>query len=322
MKNKFYIAFIISLVYSPFLYLLSELYIHGDQYKYNMLYSMLRSSEFIDGYNNMSSIIGSSDPVYYVISWFGAQILDKNIYFSLINFTFTFLITVFILHYNTYKYFIFLFLTNFYFLFLTLGAERNKVSILFLLLFILIKSRKKYIFILFSLLSHLSSIMLVLLPFICGNIFNSNGRMNLKTKFKKNRLFLFIITILVVLGITFIFRNSIYDKIYAYSQDLFYIESLKILIIFLLTPLIVDKHDCYKTMLMMFCLSIIALFIGGGGRFMLFSFILLSFYAIQAKKIKFTYLILLLYFSFKSIDFIENLILFGDPFALISNNLN
>ncbi|ENG4186234.1 hypothetical protein ABT230_003037 [Providencia rettgeri] len=320
MKNKIYIAFIISLIYSPFLYFLSDFYIHGDQYKYNMLYDILKSSKFIDGYSNMPSIIGSGDPVYYIISWVGAQLLEKNIYFFLINFFFTFLISLLILKYNTYKYFIFLFLTNFYFLFLALGAERNKISILFLLLFILTKSKNKYIFILASLLSHLSSIILILLPLICKHIFNKNGNLNIKATIKKNSFFLSIIAFIILLGIIFVFKNSIYDKLNAYSQELFYIESLKILVIFLLVPLIVNKNDCYKVMFMMFSLSIIALFIGGGGRFMMFGFLLISFYAIKTTKVRFTYLILLLYFSFKSIGFIENLVLFGDPFALISNN--
>nr|QOS28676.1 hypothetical protein VP175_00014 [Vibrio parahaemolyticus] len=308
------IAFLISLCLSPFVYLLASFYTKGDQQRYSDFYNKVSNSNFLEGYVAMPHILGASEPGYYLSIWSAQLLPDRDVFLIISNFIFVFLWSLFVLR-SRYKIYLPLFITNYYFLFLLFGAERNKIALIFIMLMIVFfDQRKNVVFLLMSFLTHLSSFILILIPFLSSKINAIHFRRNIFFV-KRNKVIFIPLLLFCLIFILFFLKNMILGKLLSYSNKIFYIESMKVVVITLLViPFMSSKKNIRLFIIMSLFLCLMALFTGGGGRYLLFTFLIYSFFILKERTINYGYLILLCYFSFKSIGFIERLIIHNDPF--------
>ena len=282
----------------------------------------MKFSTFINGYKQMPVILGAAEPIYYCIVWLGAQFTQKLIYFSIINSVFVYLYSLIILRSKTYRIFLPLFLTNFYFLFLIFGAERNKIAFILILSAVVFTNRKiiRNSFIILSLLSHLSSILFLVIPYLSKLLLIFLKSMSRIFIIKVSKIKWFLLLCFFVTLFYAILGNTIIGKIMYYSTRLFYIESLKVFVLIFIAVFSVKRKHLKFVITILLSYAFIALFLGGTGRFFLFSFFTLTFFILDSRKVSVFYVILLIYLSLKSYGFIHDMVVYGNPFYLILNS--
>ena len=294
-------------------YSLLHSYINGDQFYYHIFFDALRGSPLNEAMSLANMHVSSKEPLSAFVLWIGANLnIDKNIFISIINVIF--LIGLFLI---TRKLRIPLFpslliFSNFYLIVLMTGAERLKISYIFLTYAFLMRGIWRNILILISPLAHLQSCLLVFSIFLVHvsdkvNIFIK--KFSLSTK----NFNIYIVNILLFLVMLYFFREILFKKAMIYMNNQMHITEITNISLLLIVSLIVLK-DKFKTILSFFPL-IVAVVILGGQRVNMIAVTLLFILCISEKRLKHQLIILLLtYFSLKSIPFVYNIYHNGDGF--------
>lgn len=316
-----FIALIIAIISYPIIYYLSAFYTGGDQYLYSLFYQEVKDLDLVSAYRQMQVTLGAGEPLYCIMVWVAANFFSKIIFFSVLNSLVVYYYSLLILRSCVYKYFIPLFLTNYYLFFLLFGTERNKVSFLFILIFIAVRNKIiKGGSVLLSLSSHFSSVMFFLIPYISSLLELLVSGKFYSLRIKKINFYLSIILGGGGLFFIFLIKDSIVAKLMFYSSQIFYIESAKVLVLILVSIFSVRREDRVQVNVVLVLYALLALFVGGG-RFFLISFLTLTYYVLRARKISLTYVFLLIYLSCKSYTFILNMIEYGDPFYFVQMSI-
>lgn len=292
---------------SAITYGISPYYTNGDQIYYSRFYDEVEGKSFLEVLQFSKLIIDSLEPVYPFLVWIASEFFDKNLFLSISNAT---LVVGFFFACKKYSVpsFLpfFILTTNFYFYVLYFSAERLKFAFIFLFFAIIFSERVVRFLLLFiiAIFSHVQLILMfsgIVLKKLKPNF--SNPANTFKT------LFFYILC----LGIAIYLKDHILGKVSYYANlPLEYGDILKILLFAAASFYYSNKN---KTTLWLFFPLFLATFIFGGGRVVVMGFFIFLFYALQYKKgLNLGILFFSSYFLIKTLDFIENVIMYGDGF--------
>ena len=301
---------LIILFFFVFSYLISNLYVNGDQQIYLYLYNSFASLDLYSSYLIYANEIYNFEFIHFFISWlFGYYSLDKNIIMSCFNVTLYLLIFNYcnkILLVNRWYLHLFL-LTNFHLYTLYFSAERLKFGcIFFLLSFLYMNNKRKSINILFSVTSVFSHIQMII-PYIF--IYLSTVLKYFKFKFSLNTIFYLALSIAVILLII----PTAYDKFLAYSESS--VDRNISLDFFRILIYMVGAYFCSNKKYIIFYfmpLFLMVLLIGGERVNQIAYFIFIYFSFRYSRGVDIISLSINVYFSCKSLLFIDNVIEFGN----------
>lgn len=308
-NKNFLFSFFFSL-YSLFIsFYLYDIYIEGDLQHYSDFYNSLQYYTFLEGYEFYRSRLGASEPVYYLLVSLSNNFISKNIFFSILNGLFGFTLSYLLLKRGFHPLLLFLMGINFYFLVLLGPAERLKISLLFFLLSIWnVNSRKSFVFLLLSLLSHFQIFILLFARFSNSiKLFFKSAKLN-----RIGKTFSAIILVLLFSVLLYLFKTPIEDKFMGYSEE-GGIEAIVKPLIFLLLTLFYSKKRF--EMFIMQIPIVLAAYLIGESRLVILSFGIFVYVSSQYRRgINIGMLGSLLYFAYKGLEFFSNVELNGEAF--------
>lgn len=289
-------------------------YTKGDQEHYREFYSQC----FYDGAASWyeffcyQNTLGSTEPVYFYLVKFFHDILEKDTLISLVNSLLVYFICILIFKYYKKNWtrfvFIFFVFTNYYIVVLLLAAERLKFAFLFLAISLLLINTKRIVFTITSVLTHTQIALLVAPIYIMGILKND---MKLWKKIVISIVLLALSTIIFI-----VMRDHILSKFMAYRLEdddsgTGFIGVLKTSIFIVLAFISTKKFQVFAAGLPIVALS----YFLGADRLGMLAFILYTATVIYYKGKADTILwIVMLYFSYKSISFILNVLNYGTGF--------
>lgn len=309
-KSVFYATLYSIIAFCSTIYLI-PFYVEGDQTHYRGFYNycFYDSYTFEQQFFCFQDTLGSSEPGYFLISkLFNSLLISKDIYIAIANSILTFLSVILIFkHYKVIWHrhvFIFLVLTNYYFIVMLFAAERLKFGFIFLILALFFNQRKRLFLFASAMLMH-AQMAIMIAPFFLTNIFSEKSRWFMKA--------LTIIGGLVLFGgISYFLQGHIQAKYEAYSTlesgnfgltgalktsvfiILAFISIRKILVIIAGSPLIILSY-----------------FLGSDRIGMLAFIMYVGFVLYYKNKMDLLLFLVMLYFSYKSIEFISNILQYG-----------
>jgi hypothetical protein len=288
-----------------------SIYTAGDQIYYTRFYNALSYAPIQSIPSLQLAHIGNSDPLFGIIMWVGARLFEKNAYVSFFNGILSVLLFLYLSRNKVPVWVYPLFFTNFYFIVIATSAERLKFSIIFVLLFLLIKSRSRYLAAAASIFIHLQNVILyvsVIFKDLAKYIYGAlrSGRLDMKQA---------AVVVGSVLVIGFLVYSSI-DVIVlklSYYQSLLIEESLSLIMLLTITLIVVrDKGDALLSMIPI----IIASYILGGSRVNMIGVMVFIYFVVRDRRCSHpVFLLTMGYFSYKSIGYVESMYMYGDGFV-------
>ena len=308
---------VLILLLFPFLYLISTLYINGDQTHYHKIYEIFDtrgplSSSFV----TYIAVVGSLEPIHFLTIYILSPILEKNLLFTLINILLLFFATKSIgkITNQSETLILLLLLSSFYINVLFYSAERLKIAFLFFFMGLYFKDYliRSILFFTLSAISHISIIIL----FLANSV--SLILEKLLRVLKHGLLsYISIIVLALSLAIFIYLFEQIFTKFIDFYNDFSGISS--VLQILLLSSLcFIDlKKNRKEYFFVMFAFGIAA-FLIGGSRVNMFAYLFTQFHYLKYESIKSpVFLILALYMVYKSTGFFYNVFMYGDAFYQI-----
>lgn len=299
-------SFVISSIFLP-------LYTGGDQVYYRGFYEILPAFGFLEGFDNYRSMLGSSEPVYFLIVYAFSNFLDKDILMSLLNAALGYFLALWLLRKNVSLIIVGLLLLNFYLLVLFFSAERLKLGLIFLMASITFAGALRYVLIGFALLSHVQAMVLVV-----GRIFYTLtshvpplffGRLRFGLAWSFGAALCSVVVL-------FVMRDHILAKYDHYSQYSGGPEHLLKPMIFTLFTLVYARSNKLEAVAMQIPI-IAAAFLIGGERIVIFSYFVFMFYALQVNRgLNFGVLLFSVYFFIKGIIFMGDIFYYGNGFSV------
>jgi hypothetical protein len=292
----------------------SSAYQLGDQVLYRDFYSDLDGVSILEIPALQFSYTGSSEPLYGLISWIGADLLsfNKDIYYSIINTILCVSLLRFLLTNSASKFYIVLVFFNYYLFFLLAPAERLKLSILFLMLATLARIHLiKYIFLAGAILSHFQILILLMAR---SAEFIPQWIANYKLKKSKFRSAAFMLVVFVILANYFIseFYFALLSKFQAYSQGGGLASIVEILLLSFISLIVLRKR---YNVILSFLVCALAAYILGSERINIVAFLLFSYHVIVDRRTKHPLVIaLMIYFAAKGVIFVSSVYSYGTGF--------
>ncbi|EPK4280323.1 TPA: hypothetical protein NW742_003530, partial [Acinetobacter baumannii] len=305
-KGKMY-----SLLYAFLILIISyyfvPLYIYGDQQFYIDFYDNCFYPS-VDSFECYNSKLGTQEPLYFGLVWVMNKLgVDRNIFIIFSNAVFAYLLCA-----NIFKYYkvsftrnilSILLLTNYYSIVLLFAAERLKFGVIFVLLYLLATSKYKVLYYFLAMVGHIQSF------FFSFYVFLIEVR-------KLKKLWLKIAIIISMLGVGGIFlfflSEHISHKVEAYSGEGGSLGSIIKTIFFIILSYLYSKN--FKVLLCGIPL-IAASFVLDVERVAIFAFfVFIGAFVYYKKPLDPLLILILLYFSMKSIEFLINIINFGSGY--------
>lgn len=284
--------------------------VNGDQYYYRELYnSCFFDPSFDDQWQCYVDNTGSAEPVYFYIVKFAQHFLSKDVFVVIADSVLAFAMVSLVFRY--YKncwhrhLFIVLLLTNYYAIVLFFAAERLKFGFVFLLLGLLAQTQLRRIpLVLLAMITHTQMSMMVA-PYFVSRAFRMQGGFLKKAA---------VVTLpLLLFGVMYFFlKGHIESKLVALNNsDIGFGATLKILFFLVIAGVSVRRFEPIVAGLPL----LFSAYYFGSDRVAILAFILYMAYVIAYKKRMDALLVLfMLYFSFKSIDFVSNIIVYGNGY--------
>jgi hypothetical protein len=290
---------------------IAEYSINGDQRHYIKIYENIIKFDILNAYLYYSINLSSLEIIHFILIYLANIIgISKIIFVSLLNAILSFVILNYLTRKNVYIFIsILLVLSNFYILMLYFSAERLKVGmILFIISITYIKKEKIFIFISFlTVLAH-AQFLLIYLSIITPKILSKVKRLIL---YQKTTL-IFFITIIIGLILFFILEKHLLNKLNAYSS-INSISDLFKIIIFAMPSIYYSKNK--KDTIIIFMILTAFIMIIGGERLNIFTYMIFLYYALQHNRgLNIPIFLTSIYFLYKSINYISNIIDYGDGF--------
>ena len=314
-QKIFIFDFFVSAIISFITYHIIKFNVSGDQAHYREFYQFSKNSEFFENLLSSNSFIGSLEPIYPALIWMASSLLSKDIFSASLNFLFCSLVFNIARSLKLSLLMVFLFLTtNFYAYVLYTSAERLKIALIFTMIAFLFKIKNQglvgvIVFGIISILTHIQTAFI----FMVLSIDLLTRKSNEKIKIRK--IPIFIGMILISVGIILLLKEHIIIKFDAYvgaERDIYGI--LKILILFVVAYL--STFDKKKVFIFYALISSFTL-VFGGDRLVIFAYFytLILYPSKGSVFIKSLHWILMMYFSYKSVDYLSDLIILGDGFS-------
>lgn len=308
-KKNFFLILLIPLFFA-FSLILLKYYILGDQKVYIELFKNLKQVAFSEILFSSSeySYVNNFEKLTVLILWIGAKIgFDKNIYISLLN---LFLLSGIYLLGCKYKlswFFIFLLLTNFYVIVLMTGAERLKIAYIMLIFSILLPRKSGFFLAILSPFAHLQSLLVLCITLIIQYYDDLS-----QLKISKKNLYFFLIGCVISIIIIDFFQDLLLYKISAYMQIGGFENIFKPIALLIVGMTVTNNR---KRMFLSIAPLVIVAYLLGDIRVNMIIFSFLVYLLMIEEKLNHPLIIIILvYFSIKSIPFIKNVILNGNGF--------
>jgi hypothetical protein len=305
------------LLLSPISYLFSTLYTEGDQVHYRLVYELISDKTFIESYLIYQRSLNSSEIGHFLLTWIGSRLVEKDLFVTLLN-TLLLIYGTLFLHKITRRsplLILFLLLSNYYIFTLMFSAERLKVAFIFLFIFMYyyenLKLRIPFLFM--AILSHVSIIIL-----IASSFFPRLIKSLLRTVLT-GKLNLFLLKyIIIIIFVLMIFFDHIYNKVVGHAFLYFDINnSFKILgLMLFIWPFIRNHRVRYVYIMLLMAVSAIII---GDSRVNIYAFLYSQYHYLHYENIKsLPFIIMAFYLFLKTIQFVYNVIHYGDAYYLSS----
>ncbi|KMM81060.1 hypothetical protein [Pseudomonas deceptionensis] len=287
----------------------------GDQEFYRSFYNGVSELSFAEGFAFYKDSLGTSEPGYFLLSFLLSPFVPKDILFSVLNFVLFQQLFLWLLRNDVSRVLFPMLYLNFYLLVLAFSAERLKLSLLFFLIGFCASSLLRYLFLAASVISHVQVLILIAstqvrrLNAVLGALFQ--GRVGY------GFLSLAFLTMLM-LAILFVLRDHIASKLGAYYGVWGGPEAVLKPLLFTLLSVFYAQERKFEALLASLPLALCAYLIGEE-RIVIFSYFIFMFYALQVNRgLNVGVAITSLYFSYKGILFLSNVMFLGDGFARAS----
>ncbi len=294
-------------------YYLISAYTGGDQNHYRDFYQILNDVAFSDVMLNARIYIDAGEPISSYLLWAAAQIdIDKDIFITLLNIILLTGLYLVAKQHNLKVLTVFLLLTNFYIIVLMTSAERLKIAYILIVWSVYFSGRRRLVFFGISPLAHFQS--LIMFPSILL-VSQSNGIRRFFSQLRISRSLLKILVLCTILaaGFFLLFSDSIMKKKSAYvSMYISPVELINLITLSIIAFIVTRNRWRMCLLLLPLYPSILLL---GGMRVNMIAVTLVLYSFMQEGKMNHPFVILLLiYFSIKSIPFVNNILLYGDGF--------
>lgn len=291
-----------------------ELYDLGDQVWYTQLYNILEFTPFLDVPLVQREHVGGAEFLYGYVMWVGSHVgFQKGVYIALFNAVLICLLFVFLKMNRAGLAVTSLALSNYYLLVLITSAERLKFAYLVLLIAAVATARwKRVLALALAPAFHFQTLLFYggLLAPQALNLLISNPRMRARA--------LMVIGGAIIGGliVSAIFSEAILHKLWYYTAhrpDGGILELADIAVLSIVGLMVArDKLRIASAMSPM----IIAVGIFGGERINMIGFTLMFYFLVDERRVHHPLFILILcYFSYKSIGYIDNVLTYGTGFS-------
>jgi hypothetical protein len=308
-----YVAFIGALFFFVSLSFLGA-YSLGDQVHYHNFYNLIRGVPFSQVAPIALSTIDSAEPLSWLVLWVGSNLgFDKDLWIAFLN---TFLIVglVIILKKNSAPWYLVpLLLTNFYVIVLMTSAERLKIGYIFLIWAFIFEGRWRVFFNILSPLAHLQSLIFIISLFM-SSISKQVRYFFVFGKFRKKE-FLYIFILIFLVALIFIYlQDGILRKVQVYASESISVNELVNIFLLVIIGLLVTK-DRLRLFLALLPLIAAVAIIGGQRVNMIAVSVFIGLMMYERRLSHPLVVLLLFYFSMKSIPFVLNIYQYGNGFG-------
>lgn len=304
-------------IFYAYSYLLVSNYTDGDQAVYRALYEALASSNFSQILETSYYHVTANDGLSFYILWIGASLgINKDVFISLLNAILLIGLYKLKIKYKIDRLMFFLILTNFYVVVLMTGAERLKFAFIFLI-FAEITERKwlKITLSSLSISAHLQSIILISSA-VLGEYSQAIIKKIRNKKISFNVFIGLILFFLLISYAAYVKQEDILSKYNSYSSGgirLYEILQISSLLFFTLF-FIKNKTSLLFSLIP---LGAAAAVLGGQRVNMIAVIVTILIFWKEGKQNHPVLYAIMIYLSFKSIDFIYNIMLHGNGFYRI-----
>jgi hypothetical protein len=313
-RHFFLSTVLVVIIYSLVSFSFLENYINGDQIAYHKFYNLIKDVPFSDVGPIALSTLSSAEPITWFAVWVGSNLgIDKNIWISFLNVLLIVGLYVMLLKYKVPWFVVACMLTNFYVIVLMTGAERLKIAYILLTWGFVVQGRSRFILVMLTPLAHLQSFILLtsaLFAYFTGQVRRafSSARLSKKTIF-------LIFTSFVLSGVLFIYlQDGVIRKFKSYSRhDISPVELSNIGLLFVIGLLV--TRDKLRVILALLPLVVAVALLGAQRVNMIAVTIFIGLLMFERRLSHPLVLLLLTYFSMKSVLFIYNIYNYGDGFA-------
>lgn len=293
---------------------LLEEYKGGDQVFYHLLYDVLADASMIDMPHHLNEIVSSKELLSGLIFWVGANLgVEKNTYISILNVILVNSVFFLLRAHKAPLVSIFLLLTNYYLVMLITAAERQKIAYILIVTALLISKEKRWMLIALAPFAHLVSF-LYIVSILTQRFVIGTKNLFLHGVFKK--IYILKLAGIFILGLMLIwfFQDMIEIKSKEYLERKNLYTGVFDITILLMIGLIITNNRL-RMMSALFPLFI-AVQLWGGSQVNIVAVCTLLYLLLIERRLNHPLAILLMvYFSLKSIYFVWNILEYGDGFA-------
>lgn len=289
-------------------------YTSGDQIPYRRLYDALSSVSLLEARSLGVTYVSSGDIVSIGVLWFGAYLgIEKNTYISLLN---ALLILGIFLLFRKHKappYAHFLAITGFYTLVLMTGAERLKIAYLFIIYASLVPGWRMNFGWALAVLSHLQ-ILILLSAVLSNSLFAIISKLMLKFRINMKSVFFTSAAIGLVSFALLVFGDHIEQKLRYYSHFSGELSELpKSLVLFVIGLIVCANRLQFTIGFLPLFLFVVLL---GGARVNMICYTFVLYFLTTQGRLHHPLSVLIMsYFSLKSIPFLWKVFTTGDGFS-------
>jgi hypothetical protein len=285
----------------------------GDQEFYRNFYAGVVGLSLGEAFQFYRGVLGTSEPGYFLVTFVFASWFNKDVLFSIVNYVFVFNVFLWLIRNDVSRLLFPMFYLNFYILVLAFSAERLKLSLLFFLMGANSLGLFRYALYGFSTLAHVQTLMLVVIAQSRKFLHITNRLLAGKIAPGFMSLFLLMVGILPVLVLL---REHIESKLTFYAAMWGGVDAILKPLIFTALSMFYARSRRVEAILASLPMVIASYYIGAE-RVVIFSYFIFMYYALQSKRgVNVAVLLTLLYFGYKGVDFLINIFLYADGFAL------
>lgn len=292
---------------------ISDNYVGGDQAHYRGIYENIAGLSMFEAFLLYSNSLDSIEVVHFIVIFFSSLFdMDKDLVMGLGNAMLALLFVRLACRLGAKaELALFISVSNFYFIVLYFSAERLKFGFIFLILTLLFIDRKK-LFCFFASLSIIAHIQILInLVSIAASVFLVEAKNMVIRKKLKISLLAILLILLIPL---FLMLEQLITKLLAYNDGDFNFISLTGVLIFFLLSLSFGREYVKKTAI--FSVLFFAAAIVGPERVNMLAYFSFLFFGLSYNGgVNLSVLTTSLYFSFKSIPFLKNILDYGNGFV-------
>lgn len=312
-KNAF-----IGTLLTPIFYILSMVilsyYTEGDQVHYWRFYGALSTAKAIEVMLLAREHVSSAEPISAYVLWVGASLgIEKNTFITVLNVILSLGILLLMRRHKVPWYVQLLIFSNFYLIVLMTGAERLKIAYILLVYAALVPSKLGIALALASPLAHLQSFILL------GGLAAAKTSASIKSIFssmrmRKRAVIAVVVLLPLAVLVLLVLQEGIMIKATGYMSRAGAFSELFQVFLLAGISFFVAK-DRFRMGLMLITMMV-AIFLLGGMRVNMIAFSLFLYLMILEGRLQHPLVLLLLsYFSLKSVFFVRNIFDYGNGFG-------